>query len=171
MSGVIFSCHYWHLVGEARDVVKQPTVHRTVPEQRIIQSLVSTVPRLRNTVLDHEGKDVRAWKEGMRFVEMSLAVFSLDCRPGEGLGLSAFRNDLNVLSIFIIHLSVGIGLMMEGGEFHVPAPVYRGGCQVGALEADPRQSLSLRCLSEISTCEEKGEEPGLGRGRRQSTKA
>lgn len=68
-------------------------------------------------------------------------MFSLACRPAEGLGLSAFRNDLNVLSIFTIHLSLSIGLMMEGDEFYVPASVYRGDCQVGALETGPETRL------------------------------
>lgn len=68
-------------------------------------------------------------------------ILSLARRPEEGSGLSIFRNDVNVLSIFIIHLSVSIGLTKDRpgrwAESHRPASVCAGDCRVGSLEADP----------------------------------
>lgn len=161
MSGVIFICHCWHLVGEARDVVKQPIMHRTVPEQRPMQSLTSTVPWLRSAVLGLEGKVCVLRRKACTFAERSLAVFSLACGSEEGVGLSTFRNDLNVLSIIILP-SVTLALRrtsMEGGEFHKPASVYVVAARSVLWKQPRRQGLSPRSLSESSTREEKGE-PG-----------
>lgn len=155
-------------MGEAGDVVKQPIMHRTVPEQRIMQCFTSTVPRRRSAVLGHEGKMCVLRRKACAFVERSLAVFSLACGPEEGLGLSTFRNDLNVLSIIIL-LSVTLALRrtgMEGGEFYKPASVYVVAARSVLWKQPRRQGLSPRCLSESSTREEKGEEPGWGRGTR-----
>lgn len=55
MSRDIRGCHhwargcYWHLLFRGQGVAKRPTVHRTEPpQQRLIQSKMSIVPKLRN---------------------------------------------------------------------------------------------------------------------------
>lgn len=55
MSGSIFGCHNWerillasHGMVEARDTVKNPTMHRVAPSYRIFWSKMSTEPQSRS---------------------------------------------------------------------------------------------------------------------------
>lgn len=63
MSGDIFDCHdrqkreagcYWYLVGRRWEAAKHPTMHRTAPQQKTIQSKMSRVTRLRKPVTEEE---------------------------------------------------------------------------------------------------------------------
>ena len=46
---------------EARDAVKRPTMHRTGPQQRIIQPQILIVPRLSHSVLECVSLEVNSY--------------------------------------------------------------------------------------------------------------